>query len=196
MEFVSDVVFTGADARLLIKVRDYFQEVKDYGVELTDAGPINYKVFMFCTYLGFTVSQDDFEFGKMEEILNDKSFSIPRTVLYQYSMRMKELLICAKFFLEDFNVGDEHLQEAWNQKIFNENTELFNLIKEKAVIGARYFVSLIDAKLDRSINSISKEIDQQLEELLLRIDDKRTENNILLEDIEIESKSEKGSWGL
>ncbi len=181
MEFPSDIMFTGEEGSLLIKVKEYFKESASINEGNDDSNPENYKVFIFCTYLGFAVEDNSFDFNMISETIHKKTFNIPRTIMTRYEMRMKELLICAKFFHEGFMVCDEDLQVAWNQKKFNEDEVLSNLIKEMTVKGARYFVKLTESKIDKSIKQISNEINEKLEKLLIRIDDKKKEYEILSE---------------
>ncbi len=181
MHFSSDISFKGEEASLLIKVREYFEDRISLNEETDDSNPKNYKVFIFCTYLGFVVEDDSFDFNMMSETNHEKPFNIPKGVMGRYEMRMKELLICAKFFHEKFIVCDGDLQVAWNQEKFNEDEFLIKLIKEMTIKGARYFVKLMDSKIDKSIKQISDDINEKLEKLLIRIDGKKKEYEILSE---------------
>lgn len=193
MNFASDIVFYDEDVFAINIVKEEFEEIQDYFKEDKDENQlnqVNYKVFMFCAYVGLIVFNKDVHLYKMQNGDNISSFNVPRTILAPNVTRIKELLICSKFIKEDCRITDQELQVIWNQNSYTDDSELTTFVKKIVVKGARYYAGLIkrEDNISLPINDITENIERELESFINEVFEikmqRRLDEEMLLGDFE------------
>lgn len=179
MNFSSDITFKGENGYVIKMVQSHLDEIDNSSDDENIRQPY-YKVFMFCSYLGLILDENDrMNLNPIEYHNEEVAFTIPRTTLHVNTMSIKELLICAEFVYSNFDVSDNKLQKIWNIDNLSDVNELVNFIKDRAVLGARYYLNLVDLELHQHSDSeILEDIDARLKKLLTKIDKKIVENKL------------------
>ncbi len=142
MNFNSDILFKGEQAYVLSLINEHFNVVNES--EKDSLKQMNFKVFMLCSYIGLFLDENDMMNLEQTKYKGEEtSYTIPRVVLLQNLNAIKELLLCAKFTFNNYKVNDFELQQVWNLENQNDEVEIFNFIKDRAYLGAKYYLGLI-----------------------------------------------------
>ncbi len=189
MNFTSDIVFKNEDATIINEVKEHFDEVNSFLEDESIKSPL-YKVFMFCSYIGLLLDENDMlNLCKIEYSDSEKTANIPRNVLGQHVNPIKELLLCSKFVFSNYDVSDRDLQLIWNMDNANEENELINFVKDRAVLGARYYLNIVkgDEVIQLSEEEVLDRLTVRLDGLLKQIDktlmQKKIDEDLLIMDL-------------